>query len=156
MILGVGIDLADRATFGHLDEGCIRRAAARWLTAAERAWCARQPELRQGLVAVLSCKEAIFKAWSAAGATHRLSLRMRGDARSGWATALGLGPVDATAEWRPEGPDLLTVAVAVRGGSARAAHRREMAALWPTPWDTAVVGGFAGKPARQSSRIDGL
>ena len=75
---GVGIDLAERATFRHLDDEAIRRAADRWLRPGERAWCAAQPSLREALVTVLSCKEAVFKAFSPAPDSHGLSLTMHG------------------------------------------------------------------------------
>ena len=116
---GVGIDLAERATFSHLDDGAIRRAADRWLQPGERTWCAAQASLREALVTVLSCKEAVFKAFSPAPDCHRLSLTMHGEGSSGWAALDGIEPDLVTVSWEISGASILTLAVVSPSGRAR-------------------------------------
>ncbi len=111
-LLGVGIDLAERSTFGHLDDRSIRRAAARWLRPGERAWCAAQPSFREGLVVVLSCKEALYKAWGDSGQAHELELSMYGREASGWAVRAGRCPARVVALWRVSRGSILAVAAA--------------------------------------------
>lgn len=120
-LLGVGIDLAERCTFSHLDDASIRRAAGRWLRPDERAWCAAQASFREAMVIVLSCKEAVYKASEAPGGAHELSLTMHGCAVSGWAVRHGLHPEMVVASWKVSGGSVLTLAVAApfrSGGSA--------------------------------------
>jgi hypothetical protein len=116
---GVGIDLAERTTFSHLDEGAIRRAADRWLRPDERAWCAAQPSLREALVTVLSCKEAVYKALLPAPDPHELSLTMHGGGSSGWAALDGVEPDLVAATWGVSGTSILALAVASPCGRAR-------------------------------------
>jgi hypothetical protein len=117
--LGVGIDLAERRTFSHLAGPAIRRAAARWLGPPERAWCAAQPSFREAVVTVLSCKEAVYKAWGASGQTHELSLTMHGRGTSGWAVKAGHGPGQVVASWTVAEGSILAVAVAAPAGCRR-------------------------------------
>lgn len=115
----MGIDLAERTTFSHLDDGAIRRAADRWLRPGELTWCAAQPSLREALVTVLSCKEAVFKAFSPAPDSHGLALTMHGGGKSGWAALDGIEPGLVAASWEISGASILTLAVASPSGRAR-------------------------------------
>jgi hypothetical protein len=115
----VGIDLAERATFSHLDDGAIRRAADRWLRPGELAWCAARPSLREALVTVLSCKEAVFKAFSPAPDSHGLALTMHGGGSSGWAALDGIEPGLVAASWEVSGASILALAVTSPSGRAR-------------------------------------
>ncbi len=111
-LLGVGIDLAEQCAFSHLDDASIRRAATRWLRPDERAWCAAQASFREAMVIVLSCKEAVYKAWDVPGGAHELSLTMHGCAVSGWAVRPGIHPEMVVASWEVSGGSILTFAVA--------------------------------------------
>ncbi len=111
-LLGVGLDLAEQCAFSHLDDAPIRRAADRWLRPDERAWCAAQPSFREAMVIVLSCKEAVYKAWDASGEAHELSLTVHGRAVSGWAVRDGIHPEMVVASWEVSGGSILTFAVA--------------------------------------------
>ena len=109
--LGVGIDLEDGGAFSHLSAAALRRAAARWLTPAERAWCSGQPSLGESLLVVLCCKEAAFKAWSGGHAAHQVSLVMQGCATSGWALVED-SPIQVRVDWRRRRGRVLALAVA--------------------------------------------
>lgn len=111
-LLGVGIDLAEQSALSHLGDGSIRRAADRWLRPAERAWCAAQPSFREAMVTVLSCKEAVYKAWNASGEVHELSLSMHrcvGD--RGRAVTVGIDP-QVAALWVVSNGSVLSLAAA--------------------------------------------
>ena len=110
--LGVGMDLAEQGAFSHLDDASIRRAGGRWLRPDERVWCAAQASFREAMVIVLSCKEAVYKAWVAPGGAHELSLTMHGCAVSGWAVKDGIPPEMVLASWEVSGGAILTFAVA--------------------------------------------
>jgi phosphopantetheinyl transferase (holo-ACP synthase) len=114
-LLGVGIDLAEQGAFSRLDDASIRRAAARWLRPDERAWCVAQPLFREAMVIVLSCKEAMYKAWDASGEAHELSLTMH--RRGARAATDGIGP-EVVASWGVTNGSILTFAVAARAGWA--------------------------------------
>jgi phosphopantetheinyl transferase (holo-ACP synthase) len=110
--LGVGIDLVEQSAFSHLDDRSIRRAADRWLRPAERAWCDAQPSLREAMVIVLSCREAVYKAWSASGEVHELSLSMhRCGGDRGRAVAVGIDPHVAVS-WVVSNGSILSLAAA--------------------------------------------
>jgi phosphopantetheinyl transferase (holo-ACP synthase) len=115
VLLGVGIDLAEQGAFGHLDDASIRRAAGRWLRPDERAWCVAQPSFREAMVIVLSCKEAMYKAWDASGEAHELSLTMH--RRGARAATDGIGP-EVVASWGVTNGSILTFAVAAKVGWA--------------------------------------
>jgi hypothetical protein len=123
--LGVGIDLAERNTFGHLDPESIRRAAGRWLRPAERAWCEDQPCFREAVGVVLCCKEALYKAWGESDQVHDLALAMSGRCPKGRAVRVDPCPTQAVAAWRVVRGSILAVAVAA-GAPAR---RREWSIL---------------------------
>jgi phosphopantetheinyl transferase (holo-ACP synthase) len=110
-LLGVGIDLAEQSAFSHLDEASIRQAADRWLRPDEHAWCATQPSFREAMVIVLSCKEAVYKAWSASGEVHELSLTMQGHGAKGRAVAVGIEP-QVVALWEVSNGSILSLAAA--------------------------------------------
>ena len=111
--LGVGIDLEDGGRFGHLGEAALRHAAERWLTADERAWCARQASLAEALVIVLSCKEAVFKACPWGRTVHDLALdELEGSAAGGRAVARQPS-VRVEVRWTRWREQILTVAVAL-------------------------------------------
>jgi hypothetical protein len=109
---GIGIDLAEPDTFAHLDRTAIVRAAHRWLTPSERAWCARQPSFRRAMVTVLSCKESVYKAWSGAVAVHDVELTLEGEEPLGWASASAPGQEPVTLWWNATSEHILSVAVA--------------------------------------------
>jgi phosphopantetheinyl transferase (holo-ACP synthase) len=109
--LGVGIDLAVQSAFSHLGVASIRRAADRWLRPDERAWCAAQPSFREAMVIVLSCKEAVYKAWGASGETHELSLAMHGRGVRGGAVTVGMHP-EVVALWEVSNGSILSLAAA--------------------------------------------
>ncbi|MBA3318075.1 MAG: 4'-phosphopantetheinyl transferase superfamily protein [Gemmatimonadales bacterium] len=115
----MGIDIAERHTFSHLDQASIRRAAARWLRPHERAWCAAQPSFREALVVVLSCREAMYKAWGVSGQAHQTRVLMHGRWGSGWAERAGLHTPTVVASYLVSGASILTVAVAAPAGYAR-------------------------------------
>ena len=111
-LLGVGIDLAEQSAFSHLGDASIRRAADRWLRPAEREWCAAQPSLREAMVVVLSCKEAVYKAWSASGEVHELSLSMHCCVGGrGRAVTVGIDP-QVAALWVVSDGSILSLATA--------------------------------------------
>jgi hypothetical protein len=70
-------------------------------------------------VTVLACKEAVFKAFSAAPDAHGLSLTMRGGRRSGWAALDGMDPALVAASWVVSEASILVLAVASPSGRAR-------------------------------------
>lgn len=109
---GIGIDLAESRAFDHLDASAIARAARRWLTPGERAWCAGQPSFRQAVVTVLSCKESVYKASRGLVPVHEVTLRMEGDWRSGWARAQAGSEAPVTVLWEAFGDRVLAVAAA--------------------------------------------
>lgn len=113
-LLGVGIDIEHRAGFAHLGEPVLRRAAARWLTPEERAWCALQASCHEAMLVVLSCKEAVYKAWPGVGGAHEVRLAIRGSTAMGRATADRCAPVRLEAAWRSSGGTIVTLAVAGR------------------------------------------
>jgi hypothetical protein len=114
----VGIDLAELATFSHLDDRAIRHAADRWLRPAERAWCAGRPSFGEALVTVLSCKEAVYKALFGAPDSYELSLTMHGEGSSGGAALEGVEPRLVTVAWEARGASILAIAVASPSGRA--------------------------------------
>lgn len=69
------------------------------------------------MVTVLSCKEAMFKAWGASGEAYELSLRMLRHGARGRAVALGTGP-EVVASWEIQTGSILTFAVAAPAGRA--------------------------------------
>jgi len=109
---GLGVDLAERNAFEHLDRAAIQRAARRWLSPAERAWCVGQPCFRQALVTILSCKESVCKATGGAVPVHEVALVMEGDWPSGWARWLGDGSDPVTLWWEAAPGHILTVGLA--------------------------------------------
>jgi hypothetical protein len=116
---GIGIDVAEPDTYGHLDPAAIERAARRWLGSAERAWCAAQPCFRQAVVTVLSCKESVFKATGGSVPVQEVTVAMEGGGREGWARTTGNGP-DTVTLWWDVGPGfILTVGIAGPVGPAR-------------------------------------
>jgi hypothetical protein len=58
------------------------------------------------LVTVLSCKEAVFKAFSPAPDSHGLSLTMHGGGSSGWAALDGIEPGLVAASWEVSGASM--------------------------------------------------
>jgi phosphopantetheinyl transferase (holo-ACP synthase) len=110
----VGIDLAEQSAFSHLGDASIRRAADRWLRPDERTWCATQPSFREAMVIVLSCKEAVYKAWDASGAVHELSLAMHGRGVRGRAVTVGIDP-EVVALWEVSNGSILSLAAAAPG-----------------------------------------
>jgi phosphopantetheine--protein transferase-like protein len=117
-VLGIGIDVERLEQFSHLDESMLRRAAARWLSAGERRWCASQRSYREAILVVLSCKEAVYKAWATPGGAHELILAMRGSTASGRATSDRFAPVRLEAAWEVSRDSILTLAVAAFAGEA--------------------------------------
>ena len=109
---GIGIDLAEPRAFDHLDAAAIARAARRWLTPGERAWCAGQPSFRHAVVTVLSCKESVYKAARGLVPVHEVTLRMEGDWRCGWARAQAGPEAPVTVLWEASGVRILAVAAA--------------------------------------------
>ena len=113
-LIGVGIDIEHPARFSHLGEPVLRRAAARWLSPDERAWCALQTSCHEAMLVVLSCKEALYKAWPGIGVAHELRLAIRGSTARGRAAADRCAPVRLEAAWRGSGGTIVTLAVAGR------------------------------------------
>jgi hypothetical protein len=113
-ILGVGIDIEEAAVLNRFDEPAVRRAAERLLSTREWAWCRRQPSLRRAFTIVISCREAIFKAWRDGPTVAALEVRMMGGPLAGHAEWSGPGPVRVRAAWRLRGSAV--VALAVAGG----------------------------------------
>jgi len=116
--VGVGIDIEHIGRFSHLGESALRRGAARWLSQDEREWCALQANWHEALLVVLSCKEAVYKAWPTAGGAHEARLVMRGSAALGRATTDRFAPVRLDAGWRRTGDSIVTLAIAARGDGA--------------------------------------
>ena len=106
---GVGIDLADPNTFEHLAPDAVERAARRWLSPAERAWCGSQPSFRLAMVTVLSCKESVCKATGGTTPVAEARLAMEGAWPRGWARATGPEPVALW--WEVGSGHILTVGV---------------------------------------------
>jgi phosphopantetheinyl transferase (holo-ACP synthase) len=117
-LIGVGIDIEQPGRFSHLGESMLRRAAARWLSQDERQWCALQPCCDEAMIVVLSCKEAMYKAWPRPGGAHEVDLAMRGSAAAGRATCDRFAQVRLEAAWRRAGDNIVTLAVAARGHEA--------------------------------------
>jgi hypothetical protein len=63
------------------------------------------------MVVVLSCKEAVYKAWSASGEVHELSLMMHGRGARGRAVTVGIDP-EVVALWEVSSGSILSLAVA--------------------------------------------
>jgi 4'-phosphopantetheinyl transferase superfamily len=116
---GIGIDVAEPNAFERFDPIAIERAARRWLTPQERAWCADQPCFRQAMVTVLSCKESAFKALGGPVPVQELTLAMDGRWPRGWARSSGGSPGEVTLWWDATSRHILTVGVAGRAGPAR-------------------------------------
>jgi 4'-phosphopantetheinyl transferase EntD len=148
---GVGIDLAERSTYGHLDEALVRRVADRWLRPEERAWCAAQPSFREAVLIVLSCKEAVYKAWGGSGLVADLSLEMQGHGAAGWAVKTGPGRAPVTASWQLREASILTIAVAAPAGAARDLLQGLQASQPAGPGAGAVVPSKAAPPRRPDS-----
>lgn len=110
-LLGVGMDLAELRAFAHLGDASIRRAADRWLGPDEHAWCTAQPSFREAMIIVLSCKEAVFKAWGASGEVHELSLTMHRSGARGRAVTVGIDP-EVVALWEVSNDSVLSLAAA--------------------------------------------
>jgi 4'-phosphopantetheinyl transferase superfamily len=106
---GLGIDLADPNTFEHLPPDAVERAACRWLSPAERAWCESQPSFRLAMVTVLSCKESVCKATGGATPVAEARLAMEGSWPRGWARATGPEPIALW--WEVGSGHILTVGV---------------------------------------------
>jgi hypothetical protein len=106
---GLGIDLADPNTFEHLEPDAVERAARRWLSPAERAWCGAQPSFRLAVVTVLSCKESVCKATGGATPVAEVTLAMEAAWPRGWARATGPEPI--TLWWEVGSGHILTVGV---------------------------------------------
>jgi len=112
--VGVGIDLESYSALGRLDDASVQRAALRWLSGPELAWCGSQTSLASSLVTVLSCKEAAFKAWPGVRAAHDVRLEsLEGKPWAGSAWALREGVV-VEVSWRRWRDQVLAVAVAHR------------------------------------------
>lgn len=129
---GVGIDLAERSTYGHLSPSSVRRLADRWLRPEERAWCAAQPSFREAVVIVLSCKEAVYKAWGRWGVVPEVSLAMEGHGAGGWAVGSDPAPIQVMACWQVGEASILALAVAAPAGAARdLLERLRQGRPWP-------------------------
>jgi hypothetical protein len=115
----VGIDVAEPNAFERLDTIAIERAARRWLSPQERAWCADQPCFRQAMVTVLSCKESVFKAIGGSVPVQDLTVAMDGRWPRGWARSAGDSPEEVTLWWDATSGHILTVGIAGRVGPAR-------------------------------------
>jgi hypothetical protein len=112
----LGVDLADLRTFEHLAPAAIERAAHRWLSPGERAWCAEQPSFRLAMVTVLSCKESVYKATGGEIPVAEAMLVMEGAWPMGRATTAGAEPVALW--WEVGSGHILTVAVGGPGNDA--------------------------------------
>jgi 4'-phosphopantetheinyl transferase superfamily len=115
---GLGIDIADLHTFEHLTPAAIQRAARRWLSPAERAWCAEQPSSRLAMVTVLSCKESVCKATGGGTPVVKARIVMEGTWPRGRARAAGPEPVALW--WEVGSGHILTVGVRGPGDAAGA------------------------------------
>jgi 4'-phosphopantetheinyl transferase superfamily len=116
---GLGIDLAEPSAFEHPDPTAIGRAASRWLSPAELAWCCRQPCFRQALVTVLSCKESVCKATGGSVPVHEVTVAMGGGWPRGWAWSTVPGSDPVTLWWEAGSGHILTVGIAGPAGPAR-------------------------------------
>jgi phosphopantetheinyl transferase len=147
-LVGVGIDLAEQSAFSHLGDASIRRAADRWLRPDERAWCAAQPSLREAMVIVFSCKEAVYKAWGASGEVHELSLTMHGGAARGRAVAVGIEP-GVVALWEVSNGSILSLAAAAPAEWAWELLERILGDRFPVPGQGRArhLGPIEGRPA---------
>jgi phosphopantetheinyl transferase (holo-ACP synthase) len=138
-LLGVGIDLAEQRAFAHLGEASIRRAADRWLRPDERAWCAAQPAFREAMVIVLSCKEAVYKAWDSSGEVHELSLAMHGRGVRGRAVTVGTEP-EVVALWDVSDGSILSLAAAGPAERAWELLERILSVRSPVPGKAGAAG----------------
>jgi hypothetical protein len=116
---GLGIDLAELSTFEHLDPTAIERAARRWLSPLERAWCADQPCFRQAMVTVLSCKESVCKATGGRVQLQEVTIALGGGWPRGWARSTADGSDAVTLWWEAASGHILTVGIMGRAGPAR-------------------------------------
>jgi hypothetical protein len=115
---GLGIDIADLRTFEHLTPAVIERAARRWLSPAERAWCAEQPSFRLAMVTVLSCKESVYKATGGGTRVLEATIAMEGAWPSGRGRAADPEPVALL--WEVGSRYILTVGVRGQGDATGA------------------------------------
>lgn len=122
--LGVGIDLEDLDAVDHLSPSTLRRAAARWLRAHERAWCESQVSFRSSLVVVLCCKEAVFKASRGTCPTHQISLSLRGRLEAGRATWDEMASVTIHVGWHIARGTVLALAAGQQRGAPAASLER--------------------------------
>ena len=120
--LGVGIDVEDRDALDHLPDAVIRRAAARWLDAAEHAWWLVQPSARESLIVALSCKEAAYKAWNGAGASTEVRLALHGTLEQGRGSGTDRS-VELQVEWQRRGGRVVAVAIALPPPAGRGPQR---------------------------------
>ena len=111
-VIGIGIDLEPCDALMRLDETALRRAAGRWFTPAERAWCSGQPSLGESMVVLFCCKEAAFKAWNGAGAAHTIGLTLDGSSSAGWARSEHPAAIVGV-HWRRWHGQVLALAVAI-------------------------------------------
>jgi phosphopantetheinyl transferase (holo-ACP synthase) len=116
-ILGVGIDMEERATFARLHGASVERAALRWLSTEERHWCRTQESFAEALLVVLCCKEAVFKASNQDCAAHQVRLNLAGSCSEGqgWAKQSAVPVMVLWGRWRQQ---VVALAVATPGSSA--------------------------------------
>jgi 4'-phosphopantetheinyl transferase EntD len=117
-LIGVGIDIEQLGGYSHLGDALLQRAAARWLSQRERQWCALQASCHEAMLVVLSCKEAVYKAWPRPGGAHEVGLAVRGSTAAGRASCDRFAPVRLEAAWRRSGDKIVTLAIAARGDEA--------------------------------------
>jgi phosphopantetheinyl transferase (holo-ACP synthase) len=115
-VLGVGIDMEERAAFARLDGASVEHAALRWLTTEERHWCRTQDSLAEALLVVLCCKEAVFKASNQGRAPHQVRLTLAGSSSKGRGWAMQ-SAVPVTVLWSGWREQVVALAIAT-GGSA--------------------------------------
>jgi hypothetical protein len=157
----VGIDVAEPNAFERLDTIAIERAARRWLSPQERAWCADQPCFRQAMVTVLSCKESVFKAIGGSVPVQDLTVAMDGRWPQGWARSAGDSPEKVTLWWEATSGHILTVAIAGRVGPARrllnriVRGRRSAETFLKRRCDTLHFRQTAADPATSSGAVAG-
>jgi 4'-phosphopantetheinyl transferase EntD len=140
-ILGVGLDMEECAAFRRLDGVSVEQAARRWLTRKERDWCAKQDSFADAVLVVLSCKEAVFKAWTQDRAAHQVRLALSGSCAEGqgWAEQ---SPVAITVGWRRWRQQVVVLAVVTTGApefssTNQAIFVTEWAPPWPEMYSTA-------------------
>jgi 4'-phosphopantetheinyl transferase EntD len=140
-IRGIGLDMEECAAFRRLDDALVERAARRWLTHKERDWCAKQDSLADAVLVVLSCKEAVFKAWNQDRAAHQVRLALTGSCAEGqgWAEQ---SPVAITVGWRRWREQVVVLAVVTAGGLEFSSTNQpivvtECAPPWPELYSTA-------------------